>query len=304
MANVKQGGIIAKRQQEAQPQQAQKQTLNVMLNSMMDSSGIKTRLNELLGKRSAQFASSLITVANASPETQQVAMNAPMSLLQSGLRAASYDLVVDNGLGMAYIIPFWNSKTKRKEFQFILGYRGLIQLAMRTGAYLRLNVVEIREGEMLKRNPLTEDYEWDFLDEDIREDAPIKGYCAYFRLINGFEKTVYWPIKKIEAHEKTHRKGDKMSPIWASDFDAMAKKTVLKDILGKWGMKSIDYQTVDLKSQQFVHDLAYGTIDDEDTPLVEQAMADDIETTVDGRVVDTTTGEVQEQPSEVLFDAQ
>jgi recombination protein RecT len=104
-------------------------------------------------------------------------------------------------------------------------------------------VVDIREGELLSYNRLTEEVDIRFEeDEDKRESLPVIGYVGYYRLVNGAEKTIYMTIKQIENHEKKNRKGDYMGKGWRDDFDAMARKTVYRKLIGKWGVMSIDYQ--------------------------------------------------------------
>ena len=181
MANVRQGGIIAKKQQETQvqQQQAQKQSVAAIMNGMLDSSGIRTRINELLKERAPQFMGSMVSLVNASPQMQQVFREAPMTIIQAGLRAANYDLPVDSALGFGYILPFKNKQpdgSYRMEAGYLLGYKGLLQLAMRTGAYSRINVVDIRGGEVKHWERLTEGIEFEFVEEDGgRERNPVGG---------------------------------------------------------------------------------------------------------------------------------
>ena len=173
-----------------------------------------------------------------------------MTVIQSALKAASFDLPIDQNLGYAYIVPFKNSKknadgtwTKRSEASFILGWKGMHQLALRTGAYKTINVTDIREGELKHYNRLTEEVEIEFEeDDDKRELLPIIGYVGYYKLVNGAEKTIYMTKKQIENHEKKNRKGDFMGKGWRDDWDAMARKTVYRRLIGKWGVMSIDYQ--------------------------------------------------------------
>ena len=227
------------------------QSVSVMLNSLLDSEGYKKRFDELLGKRAPQFVSSIISLVNADVNLQKAFYEAPQTVVQSALKAATFDLPLDTGLGYAYIVPFKNSVkdangnySKRMEASFILGYKGLIQLALRTGAYKVINVVDVREGELKHFDRLTEEIELDFIeDEDEREKLPIIGWVGYFQLVNGAEKTIYMSRKQVEAHEKKNRKGQYMGKGWRDDFDAMAAKTVLRKLLGKWGLMSIDYQT-------------------------------------------------------------
>lgn len=308
MANVKQGGIIAKKQQETQvqAQQTQKQSVAAIMNGMLDSSGIKTRINELLKERAPQFVGSMVSLVNATPQMQQAFREAPMTIIQAGLKAATYGLPVENSLGFGYILPFKNKQSDgsyRMEAQFLIGYKGLLQLALRTGAYSKINVVDVRESELKSWNRLTEDIEIEFIEDDAeREAKPIIGYCGYMRLVNGMEKIVYWSVERIAAHEKRHRKGQYQSPVWRTDPQSMSRKTVLRDMISHWGILSIDYRIAAPDVVALAENTLQGNLDDDDTPIIDIAQ-EQVETS-DGRVVDTTTGEVQEQPSEALFDAQ
>ena len=227
-----------------------KQTVNQLMNAMLDGEKLRGRFNELLGKRAPQFVSSLVSLVNADATLQQAFYESPMTVIQSALKAASFDLPIDQNLGYAYIVPFKNSKknadgswTKKTEASFILGWKGMHQLALRTGAYKTINVVDVREGELKSYNRLTEEVDIVFVeDEDEREALPIIGYVGYYRLVNGAEKTIYMTIKQIENHERKNRKGEYMGKGWKDDFDAMARKTVYRRLIGKWGVMSIDYQ--------------------------------------------------------------
>ena len=235
-------------QQMAAPAQ---QSVNQLMNSMLDGEKLRGRFNELLGNRSAQFVSSLVSMVNGDPNLQRAFYEAPMTVIQAGLKAAAFDLPIDQNLGYAYIVPFKNNKkddqgnwTSKHEAAFILGWKGMHQLALRTGAYKTINVVDIREGELKNYNRLTEETEIEFIDDDdLRESKPIIGYLGYYRLVNGAEKTIYMTVKQIENHEKKFRNGQYMSKGWRDDFDAMARKTVYRKLIGKWGVMSITYQT-------------------------------------------------------------
>lgn len=219
-----------------------------MLNSILDRDGMRRRFDELLGKRSPQFVSSVVSLVNADANLQQAFYESPMTVIQSALKAAMFDLPIDQSLGYAYIVPFKNYKkdidAKRMEATFILGWKGMHQLALRTGAYRTINVVDVREGELERYNRLTEEVDIDFEeDEDVRNALPVIGYVGYYRLVNGAEKTIYMSVKSIEAHEKRFRKGAYQGKGWREDWDAMARKTVYRQLIGKWGVMSIDYQT-------------------------------------------------------------
>ena len=227
------------------------QSVNQLMNSILDGDKLRGRFNELLGERTPQFISSLVSMVNGSQELQKAFYESPMSVIQSGLKAAAFDLPIDQSLGYAYIVPFkknfkdergeWRSKS---EANFILGWKGMNQLALRTGAYKTINVVDVREGELKSYNRLTEEVELDFIDDDeARASKPVIGYVGYYRLVNGAEKTIYMTVKQIESHEKKFRKGKNMGWGWQNDWDAMARKTVYRQLIGKWGIMSITYQT-------------------------------------------------------------
>lgn len=232
------------------PQTAATQSINQIMNSLLDGEKFRTRFNDLLGKRAPQFISSIVSLINATPDLQKAFYSAPMTIIQSALKAATFDLPIDPNLGYAYIVPFNNSKKNedgtwitRKEASLIIGWKGMHQLALRTGAYKTINVVDIREGELKKYNRLTEEYEIEFIeDETKRESLPVIGYMGYYKLINGAEKTVYMTTAQISNHEKKHRKGSAMGKGWRDDWDAMARKTVYRQLIGKWGVMSIEYQ--------------------------------------------------------------
>ena len=247
-------------------------SINGIMSAILDGEKMRKRFDDLLGDRSAQFISSIVSLVNATPQLQQAMYEAPMTVIQSALKAATYDLPIDPGLGYAYIVPFKNKQPDgsfRNEAAFILGYRGILQLALRTGAYKTINVTDVREGELKSYNRLTEEIELKFIeDEDKREATPVVGYVGYFKLINGSEKTIYMTKKQVEAHEKKTRKGKSMTKGWREDFEAMALKTVYRRLIGKYGLMSIDYRTADAHTVAAAQAIASGQFDadDENTP--------------------------------------
>ena len=288
MAGKIQNAIANNAHQQVAPA---KQSVNQLMNSMLDGEKLRGRFNELLGNRSAQFVSSLVSMVNADQNLQQAFYEAPMTVIQAGLKAAAFDLPIDQNLGYAYIVPFKNSKkdadgnwTSKMEANFILGWKGMHQLALRTGAYKTINVVDIREGELKSYNRLTEEVDVEFIDDDdVRESKPIIGYLGYYRLVNGAEKTIYMTIKQIENHEKKFRKGQYMGKGWRDDFDAMARKTVYRKLIGKWGVMSIQYQTAQ-EGATLAQQMQEEYIDNGSTaPIVDADYAP---------VVDESTGEV------------
>lgn len=263
-----------------------KQTVNQLMSSILDGEKMRSRFDELLGKRAPQFISSVVSLVNADKNMQMAFFETPMSVVQAALKAATFDLPVDQNLGYAYIVPFKNKG--KMTANFILGWKGMHQLALRTGSYKTINVVDIREGELKSYNRLTEEVEIDFEeDEDKREALPVIGYVGYYRLVNGAEKTIYMTIKQIENHEKKFRKGDYMGKGWRDDWDAMARKTVYRKLIGKWGVMSIDYQNrgdaMSLANQM------------QSEMNLEQADSDSSIIESDFVEVDTETGEVEEK---------
>lgn len=295
MAKVSSKSVITNNQAQVETKAAetQKKSIALIMNELLDQNGIRARINDLLGSRAAQFTGSLVSLVNADENMQQVFREAPMTIIQAGLRAAVYDLPVDPGLGYAYIVPFNNKKNHRREAVFIMGYKGMYQLAMRTGVYRKLNVVDIREGELRSFNRLTEDIELEFYaNEEQRASKPIVGWCGFFRLINGMEKYVYMTVPEIKEHEKKHRKGEYMGKGWRDDFDAMCAKTVMRRLIGKWGIMSIDYQRADAKTVAAAEAIAKGQFDDEDLMDPAPIEIPQTTTTAEGRKVDLTTGEL------------
>lgn len=276
-------GIIQKQTAMQKATQQKQMSVTALVNSMLDKDGMRKRFDELLGKRTPQFVSSIVSMVNADKNLQQAFYESPMTVIQASLKAAMFDLPIDQSLGYAYIVPFKNYKkdlgAKKMEATFILGWKGMHQLALRTGAYKTINVVDVREGELKSYNRLTEEVKIDFIeDEDARDALPIIGYVGYYRLVNGAEKTVYMSTKSIAAHEKKFRKGEFQGKGWRDDWDAMARKTVYRILIGKWGVMSIDYQTRGEGEQ------------------LADAIAADIqeEGLIDGTVVDESTGEAIE----------
>lgn len=268
-----------------------KNSINVMLSNLLDSENYRKRFDELLGKRAPQFISSLVSLVNADAKLQKAFRDAPVTVIQSALKAATYDLPIDPQLGYAYIVPFNNRKQDGSivsEAAYIPGYKGLIQLALRTGVYKTLNVIDIREGELKRFDRLTEEKTLEFVEDDVkRAKLPIVGYMGYFRLLNGMEKTIYRTVEQINEHELANRKGDKMGKGWRENFDAMCRKTVLRELIGKWGLMSIEYRSYDEKTLALAQAIA------EEEPNGDRSKSGDADYTVnDGKVINTATGEV------------
>ena len=287
---VKQDGIVAKTMQQTisvTQGHKPKAAVTTMMNSLLDSEGYRRRFDELLGKRAPQFVASIISLVNADKNLQTAFQQAPVTIIQAALKAATYDLPIDPALGYAYIVPFNNTiKTengnqKRMEASFILGWKGMNQLAIRTGVYQKINVSDVREGELKKYDRLTEDIviEW-VEDEEEREKLPIIGWVGYYRLINGMEKTIYMSRKQVEAHERKNRKGQYMGKRWRESFDDMAAKAVFRRLIGKYGVMSIDYRTATPEALSAASALADDARDD----------APEIPNTIEGEITEISDG--------------
>lgn len=216
---------------------------------LMENPSIKKRFEGVLKEKAPQYMSSIVNLVNSDTNLQKCD---GMSVIASCMVAATMDLPVDKNLGYAWVVPYGS----RAQFQ--MGYKGYIQLALRTGQYKAINVVEIREGELVSWNPLTEEIEVDF---SKRESDTVIGYAGYFKLINGFEKTVFWTKEEVNNHANKFSKTiNSKNSVWKSNFDAMAKKTVLRNLLSKWGILSIEMQkayTADenLVNKEFMDDV-------------------------------------------------
>lgn len=226
---------------------------NITVNNLLKQDSYKRRFNELLGKKAPAFVSSIINVSNLS----SLKGAEPNSILSSAVVAATLDLPIDQNLGFAYIVPYVSKGVKTAQFQ--MGYKGFIQLAMRTGQYKTINAIEIYEGEIRRVNRLTGEIEFNEDEELINRDIVV-GYIAYFKLLNGFEKTVYMSKDEMDRHAKKYsqsysssKKWVVDSSLWTTDFDGMAIKTVMKRLLSKYGILSIEMQSALTNDQAVIN---------------------------------------------------
>lgn len=251
-------------------------------------------------KKVERFVSNITTVVATNPAIAECEYS---SIVSGALTAESLGLSLSPTLKQACLVPFDNKKKGCKEAQFQCMYVGFLQLAMRSGYYKYINVREILKGEMKKWNPLTEELVYEPIeDEDVRSKTQVVGYVARFEYLNGFRKTIYWSREKMinyadrysKAFSKNATRGRnakvsfedycagnfpkddawKYSSPWYTDFDAMAFKTMLKQLIGKWGIMSIDIQTAfeqdtDFETENYTVDDA----DDSATPIVPEPVA-------------------------------
>jgi len=204
------------------------------IKGLFQKDSIQKRFQELLGKKAPGFITSVLQVVNSNKILSKAD---PQTVMTAAATAAALDLPINQNLGYAWIVPY------KGQAQFQMGWKGYVQLAQRTGQYQSINVVEIHGNQFKSFNAMTEELDADFT---MDGDGNIVGYAAYFRLNNGFEKTCYWSKDKVIKHAKKYSQsyGRGHSP-WSDkdQFDAMAKKTVLKNTLSKWGILSIEMQT-------------------------------------------------------------
>lgn len=237
---------------------------------------VKKQINSVVGgKNGTRFISSIISAVQTTPALQECTNP---SILSAALLGEALNLSPSPQLGQFYMVPFDNKKKGCKEAQFQLGYKGYVQLAIRSGYYKRLNVLAVKEGELIRYDPLNEEIEVDLIEDDIiREETPTAGYYAMFEYENGFKKTMYWSKRKMMAHAEKYsqafkRNGGakslelleqgkisekemwKYSSFWFKDFDGMALKTMLRQLISKWGIMSIELQTALDNDMAVIHE--------------------------------------------------
>ena len=193
-----------------------------------------------------------------------VAVNAALqdcdagSILAGALLGESLNLSPSPQLGQYYLVPFKDNKNNRTVATFVLGYKGYVQLALRSGQYKKLNVLPIKKGELVYYDPLNEEIKVNLIQDELqRETAETVGYYAFFEYLNGFRKSLYWSKQKMENHGKRYSKAYNSShSFWQRDFDSMAAKTMLRQLISKWGIMSFEMQTA------FTNDSAAMTVSD------------------------------------------
>ncbi|WP_417020310.1 recombinase RecT [Anaerobutyricum hallii] len=259
------GNSLAKRQQKTS------------LTAYLTNDAVKNQINNVIGgKNGSRFVSSIISAVQVNPALQECTNP---SILSAALLGESLKLSPSPQLGQYYMVPFNNNKKGYKEAQFQLGYKGYIQLAIRSGQYKKLNVLAIKEGELVRFDPLNEEIEVNLIDdEEAREETETIGYYAMFEYTNGFKKAMYWSKKKMEAHALKYSKGyqaKKGYTFWEKDFDAMAYKTMLRQLISKWGIMSIDMLSAMDADMAVIHEDGtkdYVDIDNEETVAADQEI--------------------------------
>lgn len=272
--------------------QPKKMTFSMAINT----SGYQKLINQTLKDpaKVSRFVSAITSAVAVNPALQECD---PATILSGALLGESLGLSPALQLGQYYLVPFNNNKKGCKEAQFQLGYKGYVQLALRSGYYKRLNVMSVKAGELKRYDPMWEEIEIELIeDEATREKTQTIGYVAMFEYQNGFRKVLYWSRDKMEAHALRYSKGYKAKSgytFWEKDFDAMAYKTMLRQLISKWGIMSIDLQTAFEQDNTFESEADYLTADEvpQLAPVTDTGMQD---YDADAVIVDDSTGEVVE----------
>lgn len=257
--------------------------------AFLTSDAIKNRINSMVGGKDGQrFISAVISAVSVNPGLAECDH---ATILSAALLGESLKLSPSPQLGQYYLVPFNDKKRGTKVAQFQLGYKGYIQLAIRSGQYKKLNVLAIKEGELVSYDPLDESIQVNLIQDDTaREAAKTIGYYAMFEYTNGFKKAMYWSREKMMAHADKYSMAFsaskyqdlldgkipqsemwKYSSFWYKDFDGMAYKTMLRQLISKWGIMSIDLQTAIDKDMGAINE--DGTVDYVDNS-VDYAPAD------------------------------
>lgn len=237
--------------------------------TFMSSDAVKQKVNEMIGGKDGQsFITSIISAVSTNPNLAKCEHS---TILSAAMQGASLKLSPSNQLGHYYLVPYEDNKNHRVVAQFQMGYKGYIQLAMRSGQYRDLDVMDIREGEYKGKDKYTGKPVIEFIeDDDAREELPIVGYFAYFELLNGFRKSLYWSKAKMEKHAMLYSKGyasdvkkGNQYTFWSKDFNGMAFKTMLRQLLSKWAVMSIEMQTAMASDMAVINDNGYDYVDNQ-----------------------------------------
>ena len=298
---------------------AKKQTFSVAITTENYRNLINNTLKE--PGRANRFIASITSAVAITPALQTCD---PGSILAGGLLGEALNLSPSPQLGQYYLVPFKQKAKYDREghllspecskAQFVLGYKGYVQLALRSGQYSDLDCMDIRQGEYLGKDPQTGKPQFKFIeDDDLREKLPIVGYMAYFEYLNGFRKVIYWSKDKMLNHANQFSQAfskdayDKIqngqiadkdmwkySSFWYKDFDSMAKKTLLRQLISKWGIMSTEMQ------QALTNDSGIPAVDPRTGEIISD-QPDELELTTDASqsvVESNAPAQLQENASE------
>lgn len=290
--------------QNSLAKQSKKQTFSVFLAQ----DAVKNKINQMVGGKDGQrFITAIVSAVSVNPALSECDYS---TILSAAMLGEGLKLSPSPQLGQYYMVPFNDKKRGCKVAQFVLGYKGYIQLAKRTGNYRKINVLAIKEGELIKFDPMQEVIQVNLIeDEEVREAAPTAGYYAMFEELNGFVKAMYWSKKKMMIHADKYSaafnaasyellqsgkipasEAWKYSSFWYKDFDDMAQKTMLRQIISRWGSMSIEMQTAYERDEALLH---------EDGSFEYAEQAEETAPAMDAEVVESTNN-----PADSFFDTQ
>lgn len=241
------------------------------ITAYLTSKAVRENIVSVVGEQSTPtFISSIVSAVQTNKELANCTHN---SILSAALLGESLKLTPSPQLGQYYMVPYKNKGVSEATFQ--LGYKGYLQLAIRSGQYRKIAVSEVKEGEMASFNPITEEYVLQPITDMVkRTSLPTIGYYAMFVLNNGFRKDIYWSLEEMEQHAKTYSAGYRSdlkyknkNTFWSKNFDAMAKKTLIRQLISKWGIMSVDMQKAYNADMAVINE--DGTLDYVDNPTVE-----------------------------------
>lgn len=242
----------------------------VALKDLVNSNYVKSRFFEVMGEKAPAFLASVLNATRTNPALKDCE---PNSVISSAMVAATLDLPIDGSLGFAALVPYRNKGVQVAQFQIMT--KGFVQLALRSGQYKTINVGPIYADEFDGFDIITGEVKIHPVEGGFRaqdDESKVVGYVAFFRLVNGYECTRYWPMEKIIAHGKRYSKSfDKEYGLWKTDLPAMAAKTVLKNTLSKWGILSTTMQMAVKVDQAVVSGLG----DDREVEYVDSPDQDD-----------------------------
>ena len=248
------------------------------LKNILAAQSVQEQFQSVLKENAGAFVASIIDLYNTDKTLQ---MCDPKNVVMEALKAASLKLPINKQLGFAWIVPYRDGRTGQYIPTFQLGYKGYVQLCMRTGAYRYINADVVYEGELVKHDKLTGEIE---IDPEKRTGDKKVGYFAFIETLNGFRKTLYMTVEEVTKHAQQYSKSySSKNSVWATDFDAMALKTCLRLLLSKYGIMSVEMQ------RAYIEDSA------DTVALADERIADD---TFDGEVIEAEAVAVTDIPED------
>lgn len=256
------------------------------ITTYLTNDAVKDQINKIVGgKDGSKFITAIVSAVNANPALQECTNQ---SILSAALLGQSLNLSPSPQMAFYYLVPY-NDKEKGRVATFQIGYRGYVQLATRSGVYRKLNVLPIKKGELIKFDALNEEIEVNLIaDEEEREKAETIGYYAMFEYLNGFRKAIYWSKTKMLAHADRYSKAFskdtyqkiqegkipanemwKYSSPWFASFDDMACKTMLRQLISKWGLMSTEMEKAYTSDMAVINEDGSATYVDNEEPVSE-----------------------------------